>query len=105
MATRKPTLELFYDPAELDSAAPRLYVRKEAGVWNLYDGEGVLLGRHPRLPGALDDALARSSTRFSEILVQAASGRFEWSVHHNPDLEWLSRFLNETDAREREAAD
>jgi len=105
MATRKPTLELFYDPAELDSAAPRLYVRKEAGVWNLYDGEGVLLGRHPRLPGALDAALERSERCFSEILVRTASGKHEWSVRHNPDWEWLARLLNETDAREREAAD
>ena len=105
MATRKPALELFYDPTELDSAAPRLHVRKENGVWNLYDGEGVLLCRHSKLPAALDDALARSSTRFSEILVEAAGGRFEWSVHHNPDMEWLARFLNDADAREREAAD
>lgn len=104
MPRRKP-LELYYDPADLDPAAPRLHIRKVDGAWELRDDAGVLLARYARLPGALDDALARSATRFSEILVRAASGKFEWSVRHNPDWEWLARFLNETDAREREAAD
>lgn len=98
MATRDPPVELFYDPADLDPSAPRLYVRKENGAWALWDGTGVLLGRHSTLPDALDDALARSGERFSEILVRTATGTQEWSVAHNPELEWLARAV----ARERE---
>lgn len=104
MARRK-ALELYYDPAELDPGAPRLHIRKQDGVWELRDDADVLLAAYPRLPGALDDALARSATPFKEILVRAANGRFEWSVRHNPDLEWLARFMNDVTAGEREAAD
>lgn len=104
MARRKP-LEFYYDPAELDPDAPRLHIRKHDGVWELRDDADVLLAAYARLPGALDDALARSATQFSEILVRAADGAFEWSVRHNPDWEWLARFMNEVTAGEREAAD
>jgi hypothetical protein len=98
-------LELFYDPADLDPRAPRLRIRKRDGRWELWDEDEVLLGDYPLLPHALDAALARSAIRFSEILVLASNGAFEWSVHHNPQWMELARILNRVPSREREAAD
>lgn len=105
MATRNRKVELFYDPAELDSDAPRLHIRKDDGAWELWDDAGVLLGRHALLPAALDAALERSKVHFSEILVRTASGKHEWSVRHNPDWVELARILNQTASVQREAAD
>ena len=105
MATRKASVELFYDPEDLDPGAPRLRIAKKRGVWELRDEQGVLLSKHPRLPDALDAALERSEKCFSEILVMAGSGRFEWSVQHNPDWLALARAVNRPVLPEQEAAD
>ncbi|HEX6367655.1 MAG TPA: hypothetical protein VF006_01905 [Longimicrobium sp.] len=105
MATRESSIELFYDPEDLDPAAPRLHIAKRDGVWELRDQQGVLLSSHVRLPDAIDAALARSEECFSEILVMAGSGRFEWSVQHNPDWLALARAVNRPVLSEREAAD
>jgi hypothetical protein len=102
---REASVELFYDPEELDTDAPRLRISKCAGVWELRDSQGALLGSHTRLPDAIDDALARSAECYSEILVMAATGRFEWSVQHNPDWLELARAVNRPIVAEREAAD
>jgi hypothetical protein len=97
MATRKPALELYYDPAELDPEAPRLHVRKDDGVWELRDADAALLSTHAKLPEAIDAALERSNARFSEILVRGAVSPIEWSVRLNPEMVELARVL----ARER----
>ncbi|HEU4884649.1 MAG TPA: hypothetical protein VFT45_20505 [Longimicrobium sp.] len=102
---RQRPIELYYDPEELATDAPRLRISKCAGVWEVRDDEGVLLGSHARLPAAIDDALARSAKSFSEILVMAATGRFEWSVQHNPEFVELARAVNRPVESEREAAD
>ncbi|HST58568.1 MAG TPA: hypothetical protein VLK84_07770 [Longimicrobium sp.] len=98
-------VELFYDPAELEPDVPRLYIRKENGVWELRDDGDVVLSRHVRLPGAMDAALARSAVSFCEILVRTADGEWEWSLRHNPDWTELARMLNRPIAAEQEAAD
>jgi hypothetical protein len=105
MATRKPSIELYYDPEDLAPGAPRLRIAKKRGTWELRDEDGVLLSGHPRLPDAIDAALERSEVCFSEILVMAGSGRFEWSVQHNPDWLALARAVNQPLVSEREAAD
>jgi hypothetical protein len=105
MAKRKAPVELFYDPEDLEPGAPRLRIAKQRGVWDLRDDHGVLLSSHPRLPDAIDAALERSGKCFSEILVMAGSGRFEWSVQHNPDWLALARAVNRPVLSEREAAD
>ena len=105
VATREPPVKLYYDTQELDPAAPRLRVGKSAGVWELRDEHGALLSSHPRLPDAIDAALERSDVCFSEILVMAATGRFEWSVRHNPELLEIARVVNRRVISEREAAD
>lgn len=102
---RKRPLELYYDPEELNPDAPRLRISKCAGVWELRDDQGALLSSHARLPAAIDDALARSAECYSEILVMAATGRFEWSVQHNSDWLALARAVNRPVVSEREAAD
>lgn len=104
MATREPPVELYYDPADLDPDAPRLHLSKRDGVWELRDGGGTRLSSHANLPGAIDAALERSNVRFSEIIVQGATGGIEWSVHDNPDCVEIARALNQGNA-EREAAD
>jgi hypothetical protein len=105
MATREPPVELFYSPEDLDPEAPRLRIAKKRSVWELRDEQGVLLSSHSRLPEAIDAALERSEKCFSEILVMAGSGRFEWSVQHNPDWLALARAVNRPVLSEREAAD
>lgn len=102
---RERPIDLFYDLDLLDPDAPRLRISKCAGVWELRDDQGALLSSHARLPAAIDDALARSSERYSEILVMAATGRFQWSVHHNPDWLEVARAVNQPVMPEREAAD
>jgi hypothetical protein len=105
MTTREPPVELFYDPEDLDPQAPRLRISKCAGMWELRDDYGAMLSSHSRLPDAIDAALERSEKCFSEILVMAGSGRFEWSVQHNPDWLALARAVNRPVLSEREAAD
>jgi hypothetical protein len=105
MATHEPPVELFYEPDDLDPEAPRLRIAKTNGVWELRDDRDALLSSHARLPEAIDAALARSEQCFSEILVMAATGRFEWSVQHNPDWLELARAVNRPIETEREAAD
>jgi hypothetical protein len=102
---REPPVELFYDLDMLDPDAPRLRISKCAGIWELRDDQGALLSSHARLTGAIDDALARSAECYSEILVMAATGRFQWSVQHNPDWLALARAVNRPVVSEREAAD
>ncbi|HLM66812.1 MAG TPA: hypothetical protein VK358_04750 [Longimicrobium sp.] len=93
MATRKPALELYYDPADLHPEAPRLHIRKHDGVWELRDADGALLSRSMLLPDVIDAALERSNVRFSEILVRGAVSPIEWSVHQNPECVELARVL------------
>ncbi len=105
MADREPRVKLYYDARELDPDAPRLRIGKRAGVWEMRDEEGALLSSHARLPDAIDAALKRSEMCFSEILVMATTGRFEWSVRHNPELVEIARVVARPVAPEREAAD
>ena len=105
MTKRNPPVELFYEPEELDPDAPRLRIAKKRGVWELRNEQGELLSRYPLLPEAIDAALERSKARFSEILVMAATGRFEWSVRHSPEFVELARAVNRPVESEREAAD
>ena len=104
MATREPSVELFYSPEDLDPTAPRLRIGKGNGRWELRDGEGVLLGSHASLSDAIDAALERSEVCFSEILVRDADGLQEWSVHHNPEWMELIRLLVRTAPSRSEAA-
>lgn len=98
-------VELVYDPARLDPAAPRLHIRKTDGTWQLRDEDGRLLSSHSRLPDAMDAALERSRTCFSEILIRTAGGEWEWSLRHNPDWTDVARALNRLPVAGREAAD
>jgi hypothetical protein len=86
MATREPPVELYYDPADLDSEAPRLYVRRGGEAWALEDEAGTLLSTHRTQDDAIDAALERSAQRFSEILVRGSTGRMEWLIDQNPEL-------------------
>ena len=97
-------VELVYDPARLDPAAPRLHIRKTDGTWQLRDEDGQLLSSHCRLPDAMDAALERSAVCFGEILIRSSSGEFEWSLRHNPDWTVLARALSGPVPSEREAA-
>lgn len=105
VAGREPPLKLYYDVRELDPGAPRLRISKSTGIWELRDDQDSLLGSHDRLPDAIDAALCRSEVCFSEILVMASNGRFEWSVRHNPELLEIARVVARPVAVEREAAD
>lgn len=105
MATREASVELFYDPADLDPEAPRLRIGKRDGRWEVRAGGGTLLSYHLTLPDAIDAAVERSNLCFSEILVREASGRQEWSVHHNQEWMELIRLLVRTAPSQREAAD
>ena len=98
-------VDLFYDPAELASDAPRLHIRKDGGLWNLRDADGSLLSSHVKLPDAIDAAEERSRVCFCEILVRGAISPIEWSVRLNPGMAELARVLNQPAAVEREAAD
>ena len=86
MATREPPVELFYDPADLDPKAPRLYVWRNGNTWELQDEAGAVLSTHPTQDDAIDAALERSRVCFSEILVRGSTGRMEWLVDQNPEL-------------------
>lgn len=87
MGTREPSVELFYDPADLDPAAPRLHVRKNGSAWELRD-DGGLLSAHATQSEAVNAALACSKRRFSEILVRGSTGRAEWVMKQDP--RWLA---------------
>lgn len=103
MATREPPVELYYEPADLDPEAPRLYIGKNGSGWELRDDGGELLSGHAQLPDAIDAALERSKVRFSEILVRGASSSIEWSVSRNPEMVGLEQVLNASPLLEREA--
>jgi hypothetical protein len=102
---RAASVDLFYDPADLDPDAPRLCISKTHGLWELRDNEGTVLSCHSSLPDAIDAGVERSRLCFSEILFRGSTGGEEWSVRHNPDWVALARALNRTDASMREAAD
>lgn len=102
---REQRVKLFYDPAELVPDAPRLRIGKNAGLWELRADDGTVLSRHTVLPDAIDAGLERSKARYSEILFRDASGREEWSVHHNPEWVEILRMLVPDVALQREAAD
>lgn len=102
---RPASVDLFYDPAELDPDAPRLRIGKTNGCWELRGDEGTVLSCHRSLPDAIDAGLERSQVCFSEILFRGSTGREEWSVHHNPEWVDLARALNRTNASMSEAAD
>ncbi|HEU0302756.1 MAG TPA: hypothetical protein VFR37_25060 [Longimicrobium sp.] len=104
MATREPSVELFYDPEDLDPEASRLRIGKSNGRWELRDDGGALLSSHAILPEALDAALERSEVCFSEIVVRGSSGGIEWAVSQNPEMVELARLLNDTAPLRREAA-
>jgi hypothetical protein len=102
MTTRKPSVERYYDPADLDPAAPRLHVRKNGVGWELRDAEGELLTAHSTQDDAIDAALALSKQRFSEILVRGSTGRAEWVVNQDPKWLKLTRAIDRDLARRRE---
>lgn len=84
MATREPSVELFYSPEDLTPGAPRLYVARKDNDWELRDEDGVLLSTHPSQSDAIDAARDRSKVRFSEILVRGPTGRLEWQLDQSP---------------------
>lgn len=87
MATREPPVELFYDPADLDPDAPRLYVRRNGTTWRLLDEDGLLLSTHASQDDAIDAARQKSKKRFSEILVRGSTDDLEWRLDQDPDIE------------------
>jgi hypothetical protein len=95
MATHDPPVELFYDPAALDPAAPRLRVSRNGAGWELRDDAGGLLSRHATQVEAIDAALERSKACFSEILVRNSSGETEWHVAQDELTQELSRLVRE----------
>jgi hypothetical protein len=105
MATRTPPLERFYDPADLDPAAPRLYVLRNDCVWELRDEADVLLSAHPTQQDAIDAALERSRLRFSEILARGSTGRAEWLVDQHPEILKATEYWRKKRTLGREAAD
>lgn len=86
MATREPSVELFYDPAELTPGAPRLYVRRNGTSWRLLDQDDVLLSTHPSQSDAIGAARRLSKERFSEILVRGSTDELEWRLDQDPEI-------------------
>lgn len=105
MATRTPPLERFYDPADLDPAAPRLYVLRNGTGWELRDEEGAVLSMHPTQRDAIDAGLTRSAVEFCEILVRGSTGDLEMRLDQDPDLLRTTRWFRERRRQHREAAD
>ncbi len=105
MATCEFPVERFYDPADLDPDAPRLFVRRRGNGWELVDEEGTLLSTHPTQRAAIDAARARSELRFSEILVRGSTGRMEWQLEQDPELRRILDALRRRRERHEEAAD
>jgi Uncharacterized protein conserved in bacteria (DUF2188) len=105
MATRTPPVELFYDPADLDPDAPRLYVLRTDDAWELQDEEGAILSTHPTQRDAIDAGLARSAVEFCEILVRGSTGDLEMRLDQDPDLLRITSRFRERRRQHREAAD
>jgi hypothetical protein len=105
MATREPPVELFYDPEDLDPAAPRLFVWRNGDTWELLDEDDVVLSTHPTQRAAIDAARTRSRLRFSEILVRGRTGRVEWQLEQDPELRRILDSLRRLRERHEEAAD
>lgn len=103
MATHAPPIERFYDPAELDPAAPRLRVMRNGAGWELQEDGGMLVSIHPSQGDAIDAALERSKVRFSEILVRNSTGRTEWRVAQDALTQALARWIREQYPRGGEA--
>lgn len=101
MATRTPPLERFYDPADLDPAAPRLYVLRNGAGWELRDEEGTVLTTHPTQRDAIDAGLARSAVAFCEILVRGSTEEAEWRVGQDARTRELSGLLPRQRREER----
>lgn len=87
MTTHEPPVELFYDPAELDPDAPRLYVRRNGTSWRLLDENGAILSTHPSQSEAIGAARRLSKQRFSEILVRGSTDDLEWRLDQDPEIE------------------
>jgi hypothetical protein len=105
MATREPSVELFYDPAELAPGAPRLHVLRNGDTWELQDEEGAILSTHPTQNDAIEAARRRSEVRFSEILVRGSTGRIEWQFDQNPEMLRVTDWFRERRRHHEEAAD
>jgi hypothetical protein len=86
MATREPPVERFYDPADLDPTAPRLYVWRNGDTWELLDEADTVLSAHSTRREAICAARKRSELRFSEILVRGGTGCMEWQLEQDPEL-------------------
>ena len=102
---REPPEERFYDPADLDPDAPRLYVLRNGDAWELQDEAGDVLSTHPTQRDALDAARCRSARCFSEILVRGSTGRVEWQLDQDPELRRILDGLRARRMRYAEAAD
>jgi hypothetical protein len=105
MTTREPPVERFYDPADLDPTAPRLYVWRNGGTWELLDETDTVLSAHATQRDAIDAALDRSQVRFSEILARGSTGRIEWRIDQNPALLELTEYWLAKRVGGQEAAD
>jgi hypothetical protein len=105
MATREAPEELFYDPADLDPEAPRLYVLRNGDGWELQDEAGDVLSTHPTQRDALDAAHEQSAIRFCEILVRGSNGRAEWYVEQSAAMRKAMEYWRNQRLAQREAAD
>lgn len=105
MAMRELPDELFYDPADLDSDAPRLYVLRNGDTWELQDEAGDVLSTHPTRRDALEEAHQRSATRFCEILARGSNGRIEWWMEQSPAMRKATEYWRTQRSAQREAAD
>ncbi|HEX6036756.1 hypothetical protein [Longimicrobium sp.] len=105
MAMREPPEELFYDPADLDPDAPRLYVLRNGDTWELQDEPGDVLSTHPTRRDALEDAHERSAVAFCEILARGSNGRAEWWMEQNAAMRKATEYWRTKPTEQREAAD
>ncbi|HEX6041258.1 DUF2188 domain-containing protein [Longimicrobium sp.] len=103
MATHEPEVELFYDPADLDPNAPRLYVTRNGVGWELRDGAGLLLSTHPTQAHGIEAARRQSLRRFSEILVRGSNGAVEWRLDQDPDVAPIVDWFRKRDLAAGEA--
>lgn len=102
---REAAEELFYDPADLDPDAPRLYVLRDGDAWELQDEAGNVLSTHPTQRDALDAAGERSAISFCEILVRGSNGRAEWYVEQSAAMRSAMEYWRGRRLAQREAAD
>jgi hypothetical protein len=105
MATREPPVERFYSPEDLDPTAPRLYVWRNGGAWELQDEGGMVLSTHATQRDALEEAHERSAVRFCEILARGSTGRIEWRIDQNPAMRKATEYWRKKKSQQREAAD